>query len=104
MSDHAWRVDELEQEALLPVSHSAALVTLHFLLTALRRRWPVWVGLGCTGMLLGMMWAIHSPPASVGTVTLMLAHDPGANSQEAQSTDLSLLRTRTLAANVVERL
>ena len=104
MSDRAWRVDELEQEPMAPESPSPSLVTLHFLLTALRRRWPVWVGVGCAGMLLGMMWALAFPQARVGTVTLLLAHDPSADVYSAQSTDLSLLRTRTLAADVVERL
>jgi hypothetical protein len=103
MSERAWRVDDPDADPLAPSSPSA-LVTIHFLLKALRRRWPVWVGTGCAGMLLGLLWAVASPPASVGTVTLFLSHDPSVAPQQAQSTDLSLLRTRTLAADVVERL
>jgi len=104
MSDRAWRLDELAQQPLAAESPSPSLVTMHFLLNALRRRWPVWIGLGCAGMLLGTMWAVTLPPASVGTVTLFLAHDPGVDPLQAQSTDVSLLRTRTLAVDVVEEL
>ena len=45
-----------------------------------------------------------SRPKSVGTVTLMLAHDPGTDPRQALATDESLLRTRTLGAIVVKRL
>ena len=104
MSDSAWRVDELEDEPPSTTPASPALVTLHFLLTALRRRWPVWVGLGCVGVLLGLGWALTLPPKTVGTVSLLLAHPPDADPQQALSTDVSLLRTRTLAVDVVEQL
>ena len=104
MSDQAWRVDEVEDEPASTTSPSPALVTLHFLLTALRRRWRVWVGLACVGVLLGLGWALSFPPKTVGTVTLLLAHAPSADPQQAISTDVSLLRTRTLAVDVVERL
>jgi hypothetical protein len=104
MIDRVWHVDELEREPMTGSAPGSALVAMHFLLTALRRRWPVWVGLGCAGMLLGLVWAVTLPTASVGTVTLFLAHDPGADSAQAQSTDLSLLRTRSLATDVIERL
>ncbi len=104
MSVPSWRVDELEQEPPGAAPSSPALVTLHFLLTALKRRWRVWVGLGCVGVLLGMAWTLVSPPKSVGTVTLLLAHETSADPQQAMSTDVSLLRTRTLAATVVDQL
>ncbi len=104
MSAPSWQTDELEEEAPVATPTSPALVTLHFLLTALKRRWRVWVGLGCVGMLLGLAWTLASPPASVGTVTLLLAHDPAVDRQQAMATDVSLLRTRTLAAEVVEEL
>lgn len=104
MSDQAWRVDELEDGPPGTSSPSPALVTLHFLLTALRRRWRIWVSLGCVGALLGLGWALSLPPKTVGTVTLLLAHPPGVDPQQALSTDVSLLRTRTLAVDVVEQL
>ena len=62
MSDQAWRVDELDDEPPSGARPSPALVTMHFLLTALRRRWRVWVGLGCVGMLLGLGWTLAFPP------------------------------------------
>ncbi len=104
MSEASWRVDEPEQEPLAAVPSSPALVTLHFLVAALRRSWRVWVGLGCVGMLLGLAWALASPPKSVGSVTLVLAHETTSDPQQAMLTDVSLLRTRTLAVDVVDRL
>jgi capsular polysaccharide biosynthesis protein len=104
MSEPSWRVDELEHEPQEAAPSSPALVTLHFLLTALRRRWRLWVGLGTVGMLMGVSWVLVSPPKSVGTVTLYLAHAASADPEQAMSTDVSLLRTRTLAAEVVDRL
>lgn len=104
MSEPTWRIDELEQGPLEAGSSSPALVSLHFLLTALKRRWRVWVGLGCVGMLFGLTWAIVSPPPSVGTASLMLAHETSADPGLAMSTDVSLLRTRTLAVDVVDQL
>lgn len=104
MSEPSWRIDELDPEPLAAAPSSPALVTMHFLATALRRRWRVWVGLGCVGMLLGLAWTLASPPKSTGTITLLLAHDTSADPQQALATDISLLRTRTLAVEVVERL
>jgi capsular polysaccharide biosynthesis protein len=104
MSDRAWRVDELEDESPSATPPSPALVTMHFLLTALRRRWRVWAAFGCVGILLGLGWALSFPPKTVGTVTVVLAHEPSADPQQAISTDVSLLRTRTLAVDVIEEL
>ena len=102
MSEPSWRVDELEQEALGVAASNPALVTMHFLLTALRRRWRVWMGLACIGMILGLAGTLMSPPKSVGSATLLLAHETGANPEQAMSTDVSLLRTRTLAVDVID--
>jgi uncharacterized protein involved in exopolysaccharide biosynthesis len=104
MIDPAWRVEgsiptETSTDAPPPV-----LVTMHFLLATLRRRWRIWVGLGCVGLLLGVGWVWTVPAKNVGTVTLLLAHDPLANPEQAMSTDLSLLRTRTVATMVIDRL
>ncbi|MGN6576025.1 MAG: hypothetical protein ACTHKG_10065 [Nocardioides sp.] len=104
MSETSWRIEDLDQEPLAVTSSSPALVTLHFLLTALKRRRRLWVGLGCSGLLLGLAWTLIAPPKSVGTVSLMLAHETSADPGLAMSTDVSLLQTRTLAAAVVEKL
>ena len=104
MNDPFWRVDDFGADPTAPVAGSSTLVTLHFIVNAIRRQWRVWASLGCIGMLLGATWALAMPPKTVGTVTLMLVHDPGVDPQQAMATDLSLLRTRTLGADVVNRL
>jgi hypothetical protein len=103
MTDRSWQVaDSDADEATVPPQ--TTLVSLHFLLAALRRHWAVWVGLAMVGMLLGAVWTVVIPPQSKGTVTLLLAHDPNANPDQALATDLSMLRTRTVARTVIDEL
>ncbi len=102
MIDPTWRLDEPEDSAA--TATQPALVSLHFLRAELRRRWRTWVALGCVGMFLALAWTIVLPAKSVGTATLLLAHDPQTDPDQAMSTDVSLLRTRTVAAAVVDRL
>ena len=104
MTDLSWRVEEPESETLTVTSPSRGLVSLHFLVVALRRQWRVWVGLGCLGMLLGAAYAVVTPPPAVGTVSLLLAHDPSLDPAQAMATDVSLLRTETVANDVIRRL
>ena len=40
----------------------------------------------------------------MGTVTLLLAHDPGTDPETAMATDISLLRTRIVAQDLSDRL
>jgi capsular polysaccharide biosynthesis protein len=104
MSDNQWRVDPADPDVLEPADQQPTLVSLHYIRTELRRRWPTWIGIACIGMFLGFAWTIVIPSPSTGTVTLMLKHDPYAIPDQAMATDMSLLRTRTVASEVVEKL
>lgn len=98
----SWHVPpEGQQDA---PADSGLLVSLHFLLAALRRRWRTWVGLTLVGVMLGVGWVSLVPPRSTGTVTLVLAHDPNVEPAMAMATDISLLRTRTVAETLIDRL
>lgn len=100
----SWTIEEPDPADVLSDRSQPALVTLHFLRAALRRAWPVWMGLAFVGMLLGIAWTQVVPAKSVGTVTLLLAHDPGTEPTQAMATDVSLLRTRAVAGVVIKRL
>lgn len=104
MTNASWRIDDPEPQPLAATSGGPGLVSLHFVLTALRREWRVWAGLAAIGMLLGVAWSLHSPPKDVATVTLMLAHDPATDPAQSMATDVSLLRTGTVANDVIRRL
>lgn len=80
------------------------LASLHFLMTALRRRWRLWVGLGLAGLLLGAAAAMAFPSQSRSEFTLILAHPAGADPTQEITTDISLLRTRSVANDVIETL
>ena len=104
MIDPSWNFEDFEPAAVTNGRPRSALVTLHFLGAALRRAWLVWTGLAVVGMLLGVAWTVVLPIRSVGTVTLLLAHDPADDATQAMLTDVSLLRSRTVATSVIRRL
>jgi capsular polysaccharide biosynthesis protein len=103
MIDPTWRVEDPEPDELAG-ANQPALVSLHFLLSALRRRWRFWVSFACVGLLLGVAWVMAVPPTSVGTVTVLLTHDSSTDPEQAMATELSLLRTRAVAIGVIEEL
>jgi capsular polysaccharide biosynthesis protein len=80
------------------------LTSLHFLLSTLRRRWRTWIALGCVGLSLGLAYALVVPPKSEATATLLLVHDAAADPAGAMETDVNLLRTRAVAAEVIDAL
>lgn len=103
MIEPAWAVAGPDSEDTAGPT-AAPLVSLHFLRSALRRAWPVWVGLALTGMVLGAAWTYVMPAKSTGTVTLLLAHDPATDPTQAMATDLAMLRTRAVAEAVIAEL
>jgi capsular polysaccharide biosynthesis protein len=104
MIDTSWRIEDPDPEESSVGSTASGFVSLHFLRSALRRRWPVWVAAAVAGMLLGIAWTLAVPTKGQGTVTLMLAHDSGTDPAVAMATDVSLLRTRTVAQDVIDDL
>lgn len=104
MIDPSWAVDGSYPDDTAAERPQPSLVTLHFLRGALRRGWPVWVGLACIGTLLGALWTVVVPAKSVASVTLLLAHDPAVEPMQGMATDVSMLRTRAVAASVVDEL
>src|SRR4051812_18619117 len=103
MTERSWRVEDSGSDVASSASGHPSFVNLHYLRSALRRRWRVWPPAGCIGMLLGLAYTVLVPPRTTGTVTLVLAHPPGSSPEAEMSTDVSLLQTRTVAERVVDK-
>ncbi|KHL10333.1 hypothetical protein CLV56_1079 [Mumia flava] len=88
----------------VPGATSSVLVSLHYLRSALRRRWRVWVGAGVVGFLLGIAATVVVPASSAGRTTVFLEHDATVEPSLAMATDLNLLQTRTVAARTIDEL
>ena len=100
-----WEVPDFESEdPSAPGRPLPALVSLHFLRSALRRRWMACVLSAVLGLLTAGLFLIALPPAHKADATLVLAHDPQVDPTLAMSTDVSLLTTRTVAAEAVATL
>lgn len=104
MRTSAWLVEAERPEQPELDEAGPGLVSLHFLRHALRRRWRAWVGCAVLGMVLGAAVAVVLPSSSSATVTLLLAQPVGADPSMAMNTDVSLLRTRTVANRVIDDL
>jgi capsular polysaccharide biosynthesis protein len=103
--DPSWSIDDPEPgEGVAVGDVQGGPVSLHFLLSALRRRWRLWVSCALVGMFLGGCYFALVPTKGEATVTLLLNHDPQTNPTSAMATDLSLLQTRRVATLVVDQL
>ena len=105
MNPPVWRVED-DGEAQLPVSPTAeaGLVSLPFLVAAVRRRWrrvAATAGV-CAFLALGLTQAVGGQHAA--TITLLLINSPAADPNAAMTTNLSLLHTRKVSGDVVEKL
>jgi uncharacterized protein involved in exopolysaccharide biosynthesis len=80
------------------------LVSLHFIRSALRRRWLVCALSAVLGLLVATGALIASPVAHHAKASLVLAHEPEVDPTRAMATDVSLLRTRTVASQTIARL
>ena len=80
------------------------LVSLHFLRSSLRRRWPVVVVSAVLGLLTAAAFLVVFPVPHHAKAMLVLAHDPQADPERAISTDVSLLTSRTVAGQTIAEL
>lgn len=105
MKGSVWRVED-DGDTQLPGSPTAegGLVSLPFLVAAVRRRWRriAVTAAVCALLALGLTQLMGGQQAA--TTTLLLTHDPAADPASAMATDLSLLRTRVVSEEVVDRL
>ncbi len=100
MTPPTWQIPGPDPDEVIDTP-PPPLASLHYLRSALRRRRRTWVGLAIVGLVLGIAYSVLRPPASVATTSLMLVHEQGTDPAQAMATDVSILRTRTVAAHVV---
>ena len=80
-----------------PVVLVGRLVSLRFVLSALRRRRYVWLSLAVLGLVVGIAYHVVVPRTFGATATLYLAHSPGTDDGVDMQNDLALLQTNAVA-------
>lgn len=80
------------------------LVSLQYVLAALRRKRRVLVAIGAAGLCLGLVLTVAVPKKRTATTALLLQFPVGADPTRAMSTDVSLLQTRTVAESALKAL
>ncbi|MGH8773949.1 MAG: hypothetical protein ACRDWI_01875 [Jiangellaceae bacterium] len=100
-----WDAPDFESDdPSVPGRPLPTLVSLHFLRSALRRRWLACVLSAVLGLLTAAAFLVAFPPSHEAKAMLVLAHDPQADPSRAMSTDVILLTTRTVAAQTIASL
>ena len=100
-----WHIeDDVAGGGQTDLAPASGAVSLAFIRATLRRLWYLWVGSAVLGLTLAACWLALFPPQSVGTVTLLLAHDPGTQPDAAMATDVRLLKTRAVAQQLGDEL
>ena len=100
-----WGISDLdEDQQTSPGRPAPSLVSLHFVRSALLRRWLVCVLSAVLGLLMAMAFLVAFPTSHQAKAALVLAHDPQVEPSRAMATDVSLLRTRTVAAKTIANL
>jgi len=100
-----WEVPDFESEdPSAPGRPLPTLVSLHYLRSALRRRWVACILSAVLGLLTAGLILVAFPPSHKAEAVLVLAHDPQIDPERAMSTDVSLLTTRVVAAQTITSL
>lgn len=105
MKTPVWQVQD-DGEVQLPASPTAeaGLVSMPFLVAAVRRRWRRIAVAAAVCALLALGLAQIMGHQHTATVTLLLTSDPNTDPSAAMATNESLVRTRTVSTRVVENL
>ena len=95
---------EEEEDQNSPGRPLPSMVSLHFVRSALRRRWLVCAASALLGLFMAIAFLVTSPAAHEAKATLILAHEPQSDPSRAMATDVSLLKTRTVADRTIASL
>jgi len=80
------------------------LVSLRFVLGALRRRRKIWLSLAALGLLLGLGYHLAVPRSYSAYATLYLAQAPGTDPAAGMANDLALLQTTAVGQRAADLL
>jgi uncharacterized protein involved in exopolysaccharide biosynthesis len=105
MSPSPWNPtpDFDDDDQTSPEPPTATLVSLHFVRTALRRRLLVCLLSAAAGLLAAGAF-IFAFPSHTAQASLVLTHSSDADTTQTMATDVSLLKTRTVASMTTARL
>ena len=84
-------------EAQPPVVLVGRLVSLRFILGALRRRRKIWLSLAALGFVVGLGYHVIVPRSYSAHATLYLAQAPGTDPAAGMANDIALLQTPVVA-------
>jgi uncharacterized protein involved in exopolysaccharide biosynthesis len=87
-----------------PGHTTPTLVSLHFIRSALRRRWLVCVLSAVLGLLMAAAYLVAFPQPHTAKTALVLTHEEGVDPVLAMATDMGLLMSRTVAAETIASL
>jgi capsular polysaccharide biosynthesis protein len=102
--DIGWNIVEDDRDDELTGAPRPILGTWHYLQNSLRRDWRVCGLFAVLGVEVGLALIVLMPPASTGTVTLLMSHPASMDGPSAMATDVSLLTTREVAERTVRQL
>ncbi len=102
MNGPTWRIDDEDGNPEITGAPRPLLVTGRALRDALTRTWRIWVGAAIVGGVLGVMALVALPGSSTATTTLLMVHPDSGES--AMTTDLTLVKTRAVASQVLSDL
>ena len=80
------------------------LITFRYIWAAIRRHVRVWIVVAVAGLVAALALPAVLPPASSSSVKLLLTHRQGDDPVRAMATDVSLIRTNTVAQQVINEL
>lgn len=90
-----------EDELASSEQRPPTLVSLHFIRNTLRQRWLVCVLSGILGLLAAASFLLAFPASHNAKAALVLVHQEGDDPTLAMATDVSLLKTRTVASKTI---
>ena len=91
-------------ESQPPVVLVGRLVSLRFVLGALRRRRKIWLSLAAMGLVIGLGYHLVVPRSYSAHATLYLAQAPGTDPAEGMANDIALLQTPAVGHRAAELL
>ena len=101
----AWHIpDVAPEDPADPRGPLVALVSIHYLRNAVRRRWLRFVVPAMLGLLLAVGYLAATPSLPTASTTFILTHDENVDPSNAIATDISLLTTRTVAQRTIDAL
>lgn len=103
MNPATWDIDEPEVQPGGEQPQST-LVSLHFIRSALRRRRRATVVGAVLGLLAAIAFLLVFPASQQAETTLVMSHDPTADSEGAMATDVALASTRDVAQQTIAQL